>query len=98
MASRPTDAERKARADRYAEKFPSRAAPKQTEPKDPKKGQTYESPGGLSFTIVEMDKKSITVKVDRVVHKNDKQVIDVRTRTVLRTDFESFARPYTLEG
>lgn len=60
-----------------------------------KVGDTYESPGGLGFVIKALDKKTVTVDVDRVYEDKDgKRILKVNERVMPRERFEGFARPY----
>lgn len=62
------------------------------EPVDaPKVGDHWESPSGLGFRVTAVTKKAVTVSVDRSVRNK----LEVRTRDVPITGWDSFARPYT---
>lgn len=74
-----------------------KAVKKQLGPsKEPKRGQVYESPGGMQFKVTGCTQKEVTVDVDRTVRKNNKRIVETRTRLVPRALFDSFARAYKL--
>lgn len=59
------------------------------------KGDVYESPGGMSFTIKKVLKDSVTVDVQRNYRDKDgKFVLRVNERVVPKSLFASFARAY----
>lgn len=63
----------------------------------PRAGDHWESPSGLGFDVRAVDAQTITVGVDRVVRKggiHSPQSVEVRTRVIALTDWDSFARPY----